>query len=255
MMLALGIVLASLNADGLEDREHLLRMQYQKDSVHRFVIESTHTATGSAPATVAMRVTRKVLEVRGNRARIETRLDQLNFGENDPRNALFDKLSGSAWRGWVDDRGRFEALTLIPTKDLPRLLLPMVEQLKRLLPGRSLPLPQGTQRVGDDWLIPAKDLAASPDGSWAKSADGGLKCTLISVSSKRATIEIKLGAPLGSQKTLTGKGQMIVNLSTGVLESFRLKNRLMIKTKVAGDTSQTEILHDYRLTSQPGANP
>ena len=255
MIVAVGLVLSSLNADGLDTQEHLLRLKFQKDAVHRFVIESTHTVKGSAPATVSMRVTRRILEVKGARARIETRLDDLNFGENDPRNALFTKLTGSSWRGWIDDRGRFEALTLVPPKDLPRLLLPMAEQLKKLLPGRSLPLPQAAQRIGDDWLIAAKDLAASPDGSWAKSADGGLQCTLVSISSKRATIAIKIEAPLGAQKNLKGKGQMVINLSTGVLESFRVKNRLLLKTKVAGDTSRTEILQDYRLNSQPGVTP
>ena len=256
MIFAVGLVLSSLNADGVEDtREYLLRLKFQKDAVHRFVIDSTHTVKGSAPATVSMRVTRRVLEVKGNRARIESRLDDLNFGESDPRNALFAKLVGSAWRGWIDDRGRFEALTLVPPKDLPRLLLPMAEQLKRLLPGRSLPLPQAAQRLGDDWLIAAKDLAASPDGSWAKSADGGLQCKLVAMSSKRATIAIGIEAPLGVQKNLKGSGEMVINLSTGVLESFRLKNRLLIKTKVAGDTSRTEIIQDYRLSSQPGVNP
>ena len=255
MIVAVGLMLSSLNADGLETQEHLLRLRFQKDAVHRFVIESTHTVKGSAPATVSLRVTRRILEVKGARARIETRLDDLNFGENDPRNALFSKLTGSSWRGWIDDRGRFEALTLVPPKDLPRLLLPMAEQLKRLLPGRSLPLPQAPQRIGDDWLIAAKDLAASPDGSWAKSADGGLQCTLVSINSKRATISLKIEAPLGVQKNLKGEGQMVINLSTGVLESFRLNNRLMLKTKVAGDTSLTEILQDYRLNSQPGVTP
>ena len=255
MICALGLILSALNAERPENPEHLLRFNYQKDAIHRFVIESTHTVKGSAPATVSMRVTRRVLEVKGNRARIESRLEDLNFGENDPRNALFSKLAGSSWRGWVDDRGRFEALTLVPPKDLPRLLLPMAEQLKRLLPGRSLPLPQAAQRVGDDWLIAAKDLAAAPDGSWAKSADGGLQCTLVSISSKRATIDIMIEAPLGVQKSLRGKGQMVINMNTGVLESFRLKNRLLLETKVAGDTSRTEILHDYRLSSQPGVIP
>ncbi len=255
MIVAVGLMLSSLNADGLETQEHLLRLKFQKDAIHRFVIESTHTVKGSPPATVSMRVTRRILEVKDARARIETRLDDLNFGDTDPRNALFAKLTGSSWRGWIDDRGRFEALTLVPPKDLPRLLLPMAEQLKRLLPGRTLPLPQAAQRVGDDWLIAAKDLAASPDGSWAKSAKGGLQCTLVSINAKRATIAITVEAPLGVQKNLTGKGQMVVNLSTGVLESFRLKNRLTLKTKVAGDASRTEILQDYRLNSQPGVTP
>jgi hypothetical protein len=244
---------SATTSDSLD--EHLLRMSYQKDATYQFVIESTHTTQGSAPATVRLNLTRTVIEVRGARARVETRLDGIDFGQDDPRNPLFAKLIGSAWRGWVDDRGRFEAMTLVPPKELPRLLLPMADQLKRLLPGRSLPLPAEAQRIGDDWRIPAKDLAASPDGSWAKAATGGLQCKLVQADSKRATIEITLDTPLGSQKVLSGSGKMVVNLSNGVLESFRLKNRLSLMTKVAGDTSKTEIDHEYRLTSRPGANP
>lgn len=235
--------------------EHTLRMSYQEGALHHVLIESTTTVQGAAPETIRMRVTRRVLEVKGSRARIETELNELDFGENDPRNALFSKLEGSAWRGWVDERGRFEALTLNPPQDLPRLLMPMARKLQRLLPGRSLPLPQAAQRVGDDWLIPAKDLAASPEGSWAKSAEGGLYCTLTDAQTQRATISIELKAPLGKQKELSGKGQMVVNLGQGIVESFRLKNRIVLETKVAGDTSRTEITQDYRLTSRPGVTP
>ena len=48
---------------------------------------------------------------------------------------------------------------------------------------------------------------------------------------------------------------MVVNLGQGIVESFRLKNRIVLETKVAGDTSRTEITQDYRLTSRPGVTP
>ena len=48
MIVAVGLVLSSLNADGLDTQEHLATKA--QDAVHRFVIESTHTVS-SAPAT------------------------------------------------------------------------------------------------------------------------------------------------------------------------------------------------------------
>ena len=139
-------------------------------------------------------------------------------------------------------------MTLVPPKDLPRLLLPMADQLKRLLPGRSLPLPAEAQRIGDDWRIPAKDLAASPDGSWAKAATGGLQCRLVEADSRRATIEIILDTPLGSQKALSGSGKMVVNLSTGVLESFRLRNSHWPRLQEHLEPTPSKMAHNRHCT-------
>jgi hypothetical protein len=256
MIATFALILAQVsNPAANASPEHLLRFTYQKGATQRFRISSTHSAGSTTPSTITLQLHRRVLEVAKGRARIEIALEKLSFGETDPRNAVFAKLIGAAWRGWVDDRGRFEAMTLVPPKDLPVLLHPMIKYLQRLLPGQAIPLPEQSLRVGDDWQIPAKDLAAAPDGSWAKTAKGGLICTLLSADPRRATIAIKLRSPSGKNRLLTGQGKMIFDLRAGALEAFELKSHLHMQTTIAGGTSSREIKQDYRLSSQPGDNP
>ena len=55
-------------------------MSYQEGALHHVLIESTTTVQGAAPETIRMRGA--LLEVRAP-ARIETELNELDFGEND----------------------------------------------------------------------------------------------------------------------------------------------------------------------------
>ena len=72
---------AQLTGPNLPSAEHTLRMSYQEGAPHHVLIESTTTVQGAVPETI--RRTRRVLEVKGSRARIETELNELDFGEND----------------------------------------------------------------------------------------------------------------------------------------------------------------------------
>jgi hypothetical protein len=233
--------------------EHLLRFSYQAGSQQRVSIDASYQTKSTATSRVSLTLLRKVLEVKGKRAHVEMKLETLSFGEDDPRNAIFDRLSGAAWRGWVDERGRFEALTLVPPNKTPALLHPLIKRLSRLLPGRVIPLPEHALRVGDDWQISAKDLAASPDGSWAKAASGGLTCTLLSATERRAHISLKLDSPVDDKRRQTGTGNLVLDLRSGSVESFKMNSVLHMKTTIAGDTKPIALEQTYRLTSHPGA--
>jgi hypothetical protein len=235
--------------------EHLLRFNYEAGSTQRVSIDASYQLKSAATSRVSLTLVRKVLEVKGSRAHIEMKLENLSFGEDDPRNVIFNRLSGAAWRGWVDDRGRFEALTLVPPNKTPALLHPLIKRLSRLLPGRIIPLPEHALRVGDDWQISAKDLAASPDGSWAKAARGGLTCTLVSASERRARISFKLDSPVDEKRRQTGSGVLVLDLRNGSVESFTMNSVLHMKTTVAGEAKPIALEQIYRLTSHPGAQP
>ena len=170
------------------------------------------------------------------------------FGENDPRNALFTKLTGSSWRGWIDDRGRFEALTLVPPKDLPRLLLPMAEQI-HAPPGRSLPCLKPHSALAMTGSPPLR-IRRIARRKWAKTLMAACNVRLFR-SPPRATIAIKLKRHSAHKKS--GKGQMVINY-TGVLESFRVKNRLLLKPRSLVTQSHRNP-SGLQLNSQPGATP
>jgi hypothetical protein len=244
-----------LDLGSAAEPEYTLRASYTLGAVHHFRIETTHRVDGVKTSNLTAVLRQRVLEVRAGSARLEIRLEQILFGKDDPRAPLFAHLNGAAWRGWVDQRGGFKELRLVPPPGLPPLLRPLVKELDRVLPGHAVPLPAGPVRVGDTWTIPADQLGGSGDAPWARGATGALTCRLESISDRRAVITAQLRAELGKNSSVQGSGRWIIHLDGGWLEEFSLKSRLRLRSTIAGGNSEQVVDQDYRLSGRQENSP
>ncbi|MBM64994.1 MAG: hypothetical protein CMH55_02020, partial [Myxococcales bacterium] len=133
MNLAIQLLLSFGGAD--EVPKHLLRLQRKPNTERVYRVEQSAQFGSRSGITLSMRLREIVHEVEDQRARVERRLEQIELAEPGPGDDLVKSIAGVSWRGWVDDRGRWERLALSPTEDKPKLLKPLLEELQSLPAG------------------------------------------------------------------------------------------------------------------------
>lgn len=252
MNLALQLLLSLGGAE--EAPKHLLRLQRQPNTERVYRVEQSAQFGSRSGITLSMRLREVVHEVEEQRARLERRLERIELVDPGPGNDLVKALVGISWRGWVDHRGRWERLALSPTEDKPKLLQPLLEELQFLPAGGHLLLPEAPIGIGSSWQLPASMLL-KPTRQDAQPTTGQIECTLISLQSQIATIQLKLAAELGTEQdqrtgSATGEGQLVVDLASGFLQRFQFESTMKLNVRVGGRTETHLLRSRFQLIGE-----
>ena len=252
MIIALPLLLASTPSG--DAPMQALRLNRRPDSQRVYRIEQSSQFGNRAGMTLSILLREHVHEVSEGRARIERRLEQIELAEPGPQNDLIKSLAGISWRGWVDRRGQWESLVLSRTEDKSKLLQPLLKELQNLPAGGAFVLPEEPVAVGSTWKIPATELL-KPTRRNAQTTEGNVICTLLSLQSQIATIQLKLDAHLGTAKDqrrgkAEGTGQIVIDLASGFLQRFELESTMKLNANVAGKLEMHLLRSRFQLIGE-----